>query len=82
MDEPEKNANDTSSYKYLGLVSGIGGTMITCILLGLLLGMYLSKKYNAPPWIDLVLVVFGILIGVWSVYFTVVRELKRDSLMK
>ncbi len=76
-----KSENKDSPLKYLGFVSGLGITMITCIAVGVLIGVFLDGKFGTSPWLTTVFLLVGILSGAWSVYKVLIRELKKDGVI-
>lgn len=57
-----------SAWKYLGLVTQIGLTIVFAVLIGTLIGLYLDKKLGTKIVFTLVFILIGAASGVWSAY--------------
>jgi F0F1-type ATP synthase assembly protein I len=71
MSEPEER----SPYSYVGWVSGLGVTMIACILVGLYLGISADRTLHTSPLFSFIFVILGMLAGGWVIYKGIMREL-------
>jgi ATP synthase protein I len=59
----------------LSLLS-VGTVLVSCIVLGYLLGHWLDGKWGTDPWLGVVGVVLGSLAGFLELFRTVSRTLK------
>jgi F0F1-type ATP synthase assembly protein I len=59
----------------LGLLA-VGTTLVSCIVLGCLLGAYLDRRWTTGPWLTLVGTLLGAGAGFLELFRTVSRDLK------
>lgn len=70
---------ERSPYYYLGLVTGLGVTMIVCVMLGLVFGLYLDSRFSTSPWFAFSFVVLGMVAGGWTVYRMIMEDSRYDE---
>ncbi len=59
----------------LSLVTQLGLTVVTALVLSLLLGIWLDGLLNTKPWLTLAFSLFGIIVGTVGVYRLVTRAI-------
>lgn len=69
---------EDSTWRYLGLVSQLGITIIVSLLLMTFLGMWLDKVFGTN-FIAAVLAVLGLLGGMTGAYSLIRKEIKKDG---
>lgn len=72
-------SKESSPYKYLAWGTGLGFTMIVCIVIGLFLGIQIDRKLDTSPRFSFAFVILGMLAGGWVIYKGVMSELRKDS---
>lgn len=60
----------------LSLVTQLGFTVVTALVLSLLLGIWLDGVLNTKPWLTLAFSMFGIVVGMVGVYRLVTRAIE------
>jgi len=63
----------------LMLLSQIGVTMVTCIVLTLLLGRFLDSKLGTSPWMTIVCVLLGCTAAIRSMYTLTMAAVGKDK---
>jgi len=58
----------------LSILTSLGITMVTCILIGLWIGKVLDNLLGTPPWMLLIFLMFGILAAIKSMFNIILKE--------
>ena len=58
----------------LSLLTSLGVTMITCILIGLWIGKVLDNLLGTAPWMLLIFLMFGMLAAIKSMLNIILKE--------
>jgi len=58
----------------LSILTSLGITMATCILVGLWMGKVLDNLLGTSPWMLLLFLIFGILAAIKSMFNIVIKE--------
>ena len=58
----------------LSILTSLGVTMVTCILIGLWIGKVLDGVLGTSPWLLLIFLIFGILAAIKSMFNIVMKE--------
>ena len=58
----------------LSLLTSLGITMITCILIGLWIGKVLDNLFGTSPWMLLIFLMFGMLAAIKSMLNIITKE--------
>ena len=74
---PTDKRKEPSMLAALGLASGIGLELAVSVLVGIGLGYLADRAFHTSPWILLVGLIVGVLVGGSSVVRTVRRALRR-----
>jgi F0F1-type ATP synthase assembly protein I len=77
MMAPTDKRKDPSMLAALGLASGIGLQLAVAVLAGIGLGYLADRALHTSPWILLVGLLLGIVVGGSSVVRTVRKEMRR-----
>jgi F0F1-type ATP synthase assembly protein I len=64
---PNKKKPD-SAFKYIGMVGKIAFGLMTPIIAAAFIGMYLDKRLNTTPWMTIILLLLGIVVGFSGLY--------------
>ncbi|NLJ80815.1 MAG: AtpZ/AtpI family protein [Firmicutes bacterium] len=67
------------SLKYLFLLSQVGLTILTTVLLFTLLGVYLDRRWNTKGILIIFFLLFGSFAAIWSAYQLIIKTLSEDS---
>lgn len=67
-----------STYRALGITSGIGFMMAACILGGYFVGSYLDSKFGTKPWLLLVFLLMGLAVGFIEIY-NIMKKLTKEN---
>jgi len=67
--------NDGSNRSILNLMA-VGTALVTCVVLGYLLGSYLDRRLGTSPWLVVAGVTLGTAAGFVGLFRTVSRNLK------
>jgi len=62
--------------KNLGLITELGLTMVSTILVGFGIGYFIDKKSGHFPLWTIIFLLLGIFSGFWSVYKLIMSKLK------
>ena len=62
--------------KYLGLVTELGLTMVSTILVGFAIGFFIDNKTGHFPLWTIIFLLLGIFSGFWSVYKLIMSKMK------
>lgn len=62
-----------SAWKYLGLVTQIGLTMVFAVLIGTAIGLYLDRKLGTKIIFTLIFIFVGAASGLWSAYQQIMK---------
>lgn len=62
-----------SAWKYLGLVTQIGLTIVFAALIGALIGLFLDGKLGTKIIFTLLFILVGAAAGVWSAYQQIIK---------
>ena len=74
------NQNDSrSTFRALGLTSGIGAVMAACILGGYFIGHYLDAKFGTAPWLLIASLLMAMTAGFLEVYNIVKKATKETT---
>ena len=68
-------SNDGSNRSILNLMA-VGTALVTCVVLGYLLGSYLDRRLGTSPWLVATGVILGTAAGFVGLFRTVSRNLK------
>jgi len=63
----------------LALLTQIGITMVTCIVLMLLLGQFLDSKLGTSPWMTVVCILLGCTAAIRSMYTLTMAAAGKDK---
>jgi ATP synthase protein I len=74
---PTNRRREPTMLAALGLASGIGLQLAVSVLAGIGLGYLADRAFHTAPWILLVGLLLGILVGGWSVLRTVRKDMSR-----
>ncbi|MBU1863278.1 MAG: AtpZ/AtpI family protein [Candidatus Omnitrophica bacterium] len=66
----------TEIFKHIGLVTELGLTMVSTILVGFGIGFFIDKKAGHFPLWTIVGLLVGIISGFWSVYKLIMSKIK------
>ena len=58
----------------LSILTSLGVTMVTCILIGLWIGRALDNLMGTSPWLLFVFLMFGILAAIKSMFNIIIKE--------
>jgi len=58
----------------LSILTSLGITMVTCILIGLWIGKVLDGVLGTSPWMLLIFLIFGILAAIKSMFNIIMKE--------
>ncbi|WP_083258616.1 AtpZ/AtpI family protein [Cellulosilyticum sp. I15G10I2] len=70
---------NSSWARSLMLVSQLGISMVTPILLCTLLGVFLDNKMNTEPWLTIVLIILGVGGAFRNLFYIVGKEIKKGG---
>lgn len=70
-----------TAWKYLGLVTQIGLTIVFAVVIGTLIGLYLDRVLNTRIVFTLIFIFVGAASGIWSSYQQITK-LSIDELDK
>lgn len=74
------NLNDSSStFRALGLTSGIGAIMAACTLGGYFIGRYLDTKFGTAPWLLISTLLLCMIAGFIEIYNMLKKATKETS---
>ena len=69
---------DTRVYRTYSIISGLAVQLVACTVLGLFAGSWLDKKWGTTPYIMVVLVLGGTLVGFINL-FKGIQKIKNDK---
>ena len=72
------SANDNRYRKYLRL-STVGLELGLSVIIGLLIGQWLDKKFDTEPWLLLLFLLFGLVAGFRSLFRLLKETSQQDS---
>ena len=58
----------------LSILTSLGVTMATCILIGLWIGKVLDNAMGTSPWMLLIFLIFGIMAAIKSMFGIIMKE--------
>lgn len=65
--------------RYISLISQLGFTMITPILICTVIGAFLDKKLNTTPLFIIIFILLGVAGAFRNLFFHVGKEIKRQN---
>ena len=74
-----KNQLNSELLKYISLVSQLGFTVISSILILLAISIYLEKKFQTNGIIILIGILIGVVAGVFSAYKLLKKSIEKDN---
>ncbi len=74
-----KNHPPHQTTKYLTLITQLGLTMISSILLCFAIGLYLDRKFNLHGYAALTALVIGVILGFTQLFRIVTKLLEEDT---
>jgi len=70
----EKGQRPEGTLRGISTLASMGITMVASTFIGLLIGIYLDKRFGTKPWLTLILLVLGIAAGFRNIYTTAKRN--------
>jgi ATP synthase protein I len=58
-----------SAFKYIGMAGKIAFGLMAPIIAAAFTGMYLDKRLNTTPWMTIILLLLGIVVGFSGLYW-------------
>jgi len=58
-----------SAFKYIGMAGKIAFGLMAPIIAACFIGMYLDKRLNTTPWMTIILLLLGIVVGFSGLYW-------------
>ncbi len=71
--EKGRREKDKFFWKYVGLIGTVGWSVVVPMLIGVLVGVWLDRKFDVSMW-TLGLLILGLAMGCWNAWRTVTRE--------
>ena len=57
-----------SPFAYAGMIGKLASTLVVPILIGFFLGDYLDQRLESAPWMTLLLLMLGVVVGFGNLY--------------
>ncbi|MBC8234545.1 AtpZ/AtpI family protein [bacterium] len=65
---PNKPRSSDSAFKYVGMAGKIAFGLMGPIIAACFIGIYLDKRFNTTPWMTIVLLLLGLVVGFGGLY--------------
>lgn len=70
----EKGPRPEGTLRGISMLASMGITMVACTFIGLLIGIYLDKRFGTEPWLTMIFLILGIAAGFRNIYTTAKRN--------
>lgn len=69
-----KKEDKQEIFKALGTFGNIGFTLASSTIVGLFLGRWIDRFLNTSPWVTVIGIVLGMVVGMWSMYKQIINR--------